>query len=148
MIGGILSKRFTPVNFTKKIRLVSLTQLVLMVLFIGLGSMIDNLVLLVGFAFIVHICSGFLFTNYFTQNMMFFPGNAGIAGGLMGGLLYIITSMGSFVISHSGSITNTLDMALRYLLIAAPLAVVIFFSLRYFKKRDLRKRASALKVQG
>ncbi|WP_370176181.1 MFS transporter [Leeuwenhoekiella palythoae] len=148
MIGGILSKRFTPVNFTKKIRLVSLTQLVLIGLFIGLGSMIDNLVLLVGFAFIVHICSGFLFTNYFTQNMVFFPGNAGIAGGLMGGLLYIITSMGSFVISHSGSITNTLDMALRYLLIAAPLAVVIFFSLRYFKKRDLRKRQSALKVQG
>ena len=66
----------------------------------------------------------------------------------MGGLLYIITSMGSFVISHSGDITNTLDMAFRYLLIAAPLAVVIFFSLRYFKKRDLRKRASVLKVQG
>lgn len=148
MIGGILSKRYTPVDFTKKIRAVSLIQLVIIGIFIALGGIVDNLVLLVGFAFVIHICSGFLFTNYFTQNMVFFPGNAGIAGGLMGGLLYIITSMGSFVISHSGNITDTFDMAVRYMMIAAPLALVIFFSLRYFKKQDLRKRASAQRVQG
>ena len=143
MIGGILSKRYTPVDFTKKIRAVSLIQLVIIGIFIALGGIVDNLVLLVGFAFVIHICSGFLFTNYFTQNMVFFPGNAGIAGGLMGGLLYIITSVGSFAISHSGNITDTFDMAVRYMMIAVPLGIVVFFSLRYFKKRELRKRVIA-----
>ncbi|WP_442846798.1 MFS transporter [Leeuwenhoekiella sp. H156] len=148
MIGGILSKRYTATNFIQKIRTVTLIQLVLIGIFIALGGIVDNLVLLVGFAFIIHICSGFLFTNYFTQNMVFFPGNAGIAGGLMGGLLYIITSMGSFAISHSGDITDTFDMALRYLMIAIPLGMVVFFSLRYFKKQDLRKRSFKLKGNG
>ncbi|MEH6407911.1 MAG: MFS transporter [Leeuwenhoekiella sp.] len=147
MIGGIMSKRFTPVNFVKKIRLVSMIQLVLIAAFIGLGFAIDNLVLLIGFAFIIHICSGFVFTNYFTQNMLFFPGNAGIAGGLMGGLLYIITSVSSYVISASGEINSTFDMSLRYLLVAAPLAVIIYFSLRFFKKRDLRKAKSFITTE-
>lgn len=140
MIGGILSKRLTPVAFTKKIRSMSLIQLALIGVFIALARFTDHLILLVGFAFIIHICSGFLFTNYFTQNMVFFPGNAGIAGGLMGGLLYIITSVGSFAISHSGDITDTFDMALRYLMIAIPLGIVVFFSLRYFKKQNLRRK--------
>ena len=66
----------------------------------------------------------------------------------MGGLLYIITSMGSFAISHSGDITDTFDMALRYLMIAIPLGMVVFFSLRYFKKQDQRKRSYKLKGNG
>lgn len=147
MIGGILSKRFTPVDFNKKIGRVSLIQLVIITIFITLGFNLDNLIVLVAFAFLIHICSGFLFTNYFTQNMIFFPGNAGIAGGLMGGLLYIITSMGSYFISASGEINTTLDMALRYMMIALPLAVIVFFSLRYFKKRNIRKRENTLKIQ-
>ncbi len=147
MIGGILSKQFTPADFNKKIRAVSLIQLVLIAAFIGLGFAYDNLVLLISFAFIIHICSGFLFTNYFTNNMLFFPGNAGIAGGLMGGLLYIITSISSYVISASGEINTTFDMSLRYLLVAAPLALVIFFSLRFFKKRDLRKAKSFIRSE-
>ena len=143
MIGGILSKKLTPVAFAQKIRVVSLIQLGIIGVFITLAGFVDNLVLLIAFAFLIHICSGFLFTNYFTQNMIFFPGNAGIAGGLIGGLLYIITSIGSFAISASGEINTTLDMALRYLMIALPLAVVLYFSLRYFKKREQRKRVIA-----
>ena len=133
MIGGILSKQFTPVAFSKKISRVALMQLMLISIFITLGFNLDNLIVLIAFAFLIHICSGFLFTNYFTQNMIFFPGNAGIAGGLMGGFIYITTSMGSYAISASGDINTTLDMALRYMMISLPLAAIVFFSLRYFK---------------
>ncbi|MFD2826404.1 hypothetical protein ACFSYG_07965 [Leeuwenhoekiella polynyae] len=61
-------------------------------------------------------------------------------------MLYIITSMGSYAISASGAINTTLDMSLWYLMIALPLAVVLYFSLRYFRKSDLRRK-KALHVE-
>ncbi|MFI2743734.1 MFS transporter [Zhouia sp. PK063] len=135
MLGGIFSKKFIHLDFFKKIRFASLFQLLLIFILIGLGITIDNLYILLAFAFIIHICSGFLFTNYFTNNMLFFPGNAGIAGGLMGGLLYIITSFSSFIISSSGRIESTFDMSLRYLLMALPLSIIVFWALKARKKR-------------
>ncbi|HEA31216.1 MAG TPA: MFS transporter [Leeuwenhoekiella sp.] len=135
MLGGIISKKMVHYAFNPKILFFTAFQLVLIGVLIGLGIQYDNLFLLMGFAFIIHICSGFVFTNYFTNNMLFFPSNAGISGGLMGGLLYIITSISSYVISSSGTIVSTFDMSLRYLLIALPLALVIFFAVRYRSKR-------------
>lgn len=130
MIGGILSKKATAYSFQPKILLLSSIQLVLIAIFIILGRSFDHLILLVGFAFFIHICSGFVFTNFFTHNMLFFPNNAGIAGGLMGGLLYIITSLASYAISSSGEIANTMDMSLRYMLISIPLMLMVIMATR------------------
>ena len=71
--------------------------------------------------------------------MIYYPSNAGIAGGLIGGLLYIITSFSSFVISSSGEIIDTKDMALRYLLISIPLAIAIFYAL-YVQFKRIKRR--------
>ena len=91
------------------------------------------------FAFLIHIVSGFIFTNYFTQNMIYFPSNAGIAGGLIGGLLYIITSIISFLISSSGEIASTFDMSIRYLGVGIPLVLVIFYSTFLILKKQQKK---------
>ncbi|MCL6217677.1 MFS transporter [Zunongwangia pacifica] len=128
MIGGIISKTFSKQKFPKKLRISAFTQIGLLVLFVIAATKLDQLYLLVAFAFLIHIVSGFIFTNYFTQNMIYFPSNAGIAGGLIGGLLYIITSVVSFGISTSGEIANTFDMSLRYLGVGIPLALVIFYA--------------------
>ena len=87
----------------------------------------------------MHIVSGFIFTNYFTQNMIYFPSNAGIAGGLIGGLLYIITSIISFLISSSGEIASTFDMSIRYLGVGIPLVLVIFYSTFLILKKQQKK---------
>ena len=133
MVGGILSKTFSNYGFAKKIMNFSFVLAALLLLFAFAASPLDKLVILIAFAFCIHICAGFIFTNYFTQNMIYFPSNAGIAGGLIGGLLYIITSFSSFVISSSGSIASTFEMSLRYLIMAIPLFIVIFFSLRLIR---------------
>lgn len=139
MIGGILSKTFSKQNFPIKLRISAFAQIVLLILFVIAAVQLDQLYLLVGFAFLIHIVSGFIFTNYFTQNMIYFPSNAGIAGGLIGGLLYIITSIVSFAISSSGEITNTFDMSLRYLGVGIPLVLVIFYATFLILKNHRRK---------
>ncbi len=135
MFGGIISKKLVRYSFNPKILYFTAFQLVLIAVLIGLSGFYDNLVLLMSFAFIIHICSGFVFTNYFTNNMLFFPSSAGISGGLMGGMLYIITSISSYVISSSGEIVSTFDMSLRYLFIAIPLAIVVFIAAKFRSKR-------------
>ncbi|UAB84106.1 MFS transporter [Zunongwangia sp. SCSIO 43204] len=139
MIGGILSKTFSKQNFPIKLRISAFAQIVLLILFVIASLQLDKLYLLVGFAFLIHIVSGFIFTNYFTQNMIYFPSNAGIAGGLIGGLLYIITSIVSFVISSFGEIANTFDMSLRYLGVGIPLILVIFYATFLILKNHRRK---------
>lgn len=139
MIGGILSKRFSFYPFAPKNKFAVIVQLALISLLVLLSFNFDALYVLIAFAFLIHICSGFIFTNYFTNNMIYYPSNAGIAGGLIGGLLYIITSFSSFIISSSGEIIDTQDMGLRYLLISIPLAIAIFYALAVQLKR-LKKR--------
>ena len=143
MLGGIFSKKLVQYTFNRKILYFTAFQLLLILVLIGFSGFYDNLVLLMSFAFIIHICSGFVFTNYFTNNMLFFPSNAGISGGLMGGLLYIITSISSYAISSSGAITSTFDMSLRYLLIALPLAIVVFIAAKYRSGRLKKSLMSA-----
>ncbi|MAZ26527.1 MAG: MFS transporter [Cytophagaceae bacterium] len=135
MLGGILSKRLTPLAFKPKIFTASFVQLGLIAVLMALGFSFDNLVLLVGLAFLIHICSGFIFTNFFTHNMLFFPNNAGIAGGLMGGMLYIITSFSSFLISSSGKIDTAFDMSLRYLLFGVPLLLIVMLAVNASVKK-------------
>lgn len=88
--------------------------------------------MLVSLAFIIHSCSGFLYNIFFTGSLLQFPNNAGIAGGLLGGMVYIITSLSSFIISTVGKISNQADMGLRYtigsilLLVIARLTVISY----------------------
>lgn len=139
MIGGILSKTFSKQNFSRKLKVSAFTQIILLVLFVIAAAQLDQLYLLIIFAFLIHIVSGFIFTNYFTQNMIYFPSNAGIAGGLIGGLLYIITSIISFLISSSGEIASTFDMSIRYLGVGIPLVLVIFYSSFLILKKQQKK---------
>ena len=71
--------------------------------------------------------------------MIYFPSNAGIAGGLIGGLLYIITSIISFLISSSGEIASTFDMSIRYLGVGIPLVLVIFYTSFLILKKQQKK---------
>lgn len=136
MIGGFLSKHYTTVSFASKNRSFTIAHLLLVIVFIGVGALADNLLLLISFAFFILILGGFIFTNYFTHNMIYFPNNAGIAGGLMGGLLYIITSFSSFLISVSGDIETTFDMSLRYLMFILPLTLFVLYTAWLHQKRN------------
>lgn len=57
---------------------------------------INNIYTLVAFAFVIHVTAGFIFNNYFAYCIGRFPNSAGVAGGLTGGVAFIITSAISY----------------------------------------------------
>lgn len=139
MIGGFVGKKRMHLNFNESIALPIIIQLILISLLIITGFFVQNLFVLLFFAFFIHICSGILFTSFFTSNMMAFPKNAGVAGGLMGGMTYIITSLTSFIISSTGKVDTQNGLAIRYFIFSFLLSLIIY--LMYRMKKSARKKA-------
>ncbi|QLL58112.1 MULTISPECIES: MFS transporter [Empedobacter] len=138
MIGGFVGKKRMHLDFNESIVLTIIIQLILISLLIITGFFVQNLFVLLFFAFFIHICSGILFTSFFTSNMMAFPKNAGVAGGLMGGMTYIITSLTSFIISNTGKVDSQNGLAIRYFIFSFLLSLIIY--LMYRMKKSARKK--------
>lgn len=134
MIGGFIGKRRLTLDFKPRILQPILLQLTLIAGLIITSYFAESLFIMVPFAFFIHICSGILFTSFFTTSMLYFPKNAGTAGGLMGGLVYVITSVTSFIISVSGTVTKQKDLSWRYLIIACLLFGIILIMNQAIKK--------------
>ncbi|MGE9292934.1 MAG: MFS transporter [Puniceicoccales bacterium] len=130
MSGGILGKQLVKRDFNTKITLAVFAQIAL-VLGLMLASLrFDNLFLLVGCVFPTVVCSGFLFTNYFGHSMLLFPEHAGIAGGLAGGLLYLVTSLIGFIVPLAKHATSLFDLSVQYAILVGLLAAVVLNSIR------------------
>ncbi|MGG5207940.1 Bcr/CflA family efflux MFS transporter [Chryseobacterium sp. MIQD13] len=125
MIGGFIGKRRLKLDFKERILQPIILQLILITGLIATSFYAESLFIMIPFAFFIHICSGVLFTSFFTTSMLYFPKNAGTAGGLMGGLVYVITSITSFIISVSGTVSEQDGLAWRYLAIAVILLGII-----------------------
>ena len=134
MIGGIIGKRLIALDFNRKASAAAAVQMALIIVLFLVGYGYQQLWCLMLFAFVIHICSGFLYNLFFTQGMLYFPQHAGMASGLLGGLVYVMTSMSSFMLSRTGTIATQQDMVLRYLVMSAILAVVIWFAVRVGKR--------------
>lgn len=134
MIGGFIGKRRLGLGFKSRILLPITLQLILISGLIATSYFSESLYIMIPFAFFIHICSGVLFTSFFTTSMLYFPKNAGTAGGLMGGLVYVITSITSFIISVSGTVTEQKGLSWRYLIIAILLFGVILIMSQAVKK--------------
>jgi len=59
---------------------------------------------------------------------------------LLGGLVYVMTSISSFTLSRTGKIETQQDMVLRYLVMSAVLGAVIWCAVR------VRRRAAKLVI--
>ncbi|WP_241775050.1 MFS transporter [Chryseobacterium sp. ERMR1:04] len=134
MIGGFIGKKRIALDFNSRILQPVIIQLVLIASLIAVSYFAQSLYITIPFAFFIHICSGILFTSFFTTSMLYFPKNAGTAGGLMGGLVYIITSLTSFIISVSGNVSEQKDLGWRYFIIAFLLFGIILIMSKTLKK--------------
>lgn len=135
MIGGFIGKKRVSLGFKSRILHPIILQLILIVGLITTSYFTESLYIMIPFAFFIHICSGILFTSFFTTSMLYFPKNAGTAGGLMGGLVYIITSITSFIISVSGTVSLQKDLSWRYFIIAVILLGIILTMNHTLKKQ-------------
>lgn len=131
MAGGFLGKFLIEKDFMPKIRLANYTQLILILLMIFSSFYLNTIYSLVAFAFVIHITAGFIFNNYFAYCLGRFPNSAGVAGGLTGGVSYIITSAVSYSIVAILRPTMQFDVATGYLI----MGILGFFILSMTKFR-------------
>lgn len=96
MSGGFLGKFLINRAFMPKIRIANYVQLALIVAMFFASYFTNTIYSLVAFAFMIHITAGFIFNNYFAYCIGRFPDSAGIAGGLTGGVAFILTSAVSY----------------------------------------------------
>lgn len=133
MLGGVIGKRRMHLDLKPKALHPSLVQVTLILVLLATTLFIENLPVLMFFLFLIHICSGTLFNNFFISTMLQFPNNAGTAGGLMGGLVYVLTSFTTLIISSTGVISSSQGLTIRYLVMAIVLLLAILYIVKLYK---------------
>ncbi|HEX9509755.1 MAG TPA: MFS transporter [Puia sp.] len=124
MTGGMISKALIRRPLSKKITTAIFLQLFFSALMIAVSGLRTNLYTLMPFVLIIHLLAGFIFNNLFAYCLGRFSKNAGVASGITGGLLYIITSLFSYGIVNSVIIKNQGLLGGAYLTLALLLYIV------------------------
>lgn len=135
MVGGFIGKATINRPFFKRLAINSLMQVVFVIAMIISLNFISNLYSLIFFAFIIHIGAGFTFNNYFTFCLSKFPKNAGIAGGLTGGITYVIVSFLSYGIVNVLPAKDERNLSFSYLIMIV-ISVLVMITILKLRKKD------------
>lgn len=134
MIGGFIGKATNNRPFFKRMLInIGLQVLFVVAMLVSLGGM-ANLYSLIFFAFIIHIAAGFTYNNYFTLCLGTFPKNAGIAGGLTGGINYVIVSFLSYGIINFIPAKDERNLGYSYLILISLSVITLFFAFKTSRK--------------
>ncbi|HLA59626.1 MAG TPA: MFS transporter [Puia sp.] len=134
MIGGFAGKATIRKPFYKKLFINLFLQIIFISTMLVSLTFRMNLYTLIFFAFIIHVTAGFTFNNYFSYSLSLFPKNAGIAGGLSGGVNYIIVSLLSYGIVYFIPARDEINLAHSYLVLIFLSALVMFFVYKINRK--------------
>ncbi|MCZ4224555.1 MFS transporter [Pedobacter rhodius] len=135
MVGGFIGKATINKPFFSRLLINALLQVVFVVLMMVSLNFVSNLYSLVCFAFIIHIGAGYTFNNYFTFCLSKFPKNAGIAGGLTGGITYVIVSFLSYGVVNLFPAKDERNLSFSYLVMII-LSVFVMFLIMKTRKKD------------
>ena len=138
MLGGFIGKATIRKPFFRKIFINTFLQLLFVIAMITGAAYLENIYILVFFAFIIHTCAGYTFNNYFTANLSQFPENAGIASGLVGGVVFIIVSFLSSGIVSFIPAKDGVNLSHSYLLLTGLSAIVLYLIFRINKKIKIK----------
>jgi multidrug resistance protein len=126
MIGGFIGKATIELPFYKKMVINIGLQTAFALAMVGSLAFLVNLYTLLFFAFLIHIGAGYTYNNYFTYSLRKFPKNAGISGGLTGGVVYIMVSFLSYGIISVYPAKDERNLSYGYLILIVLSAVVMF----------------------
>ena len=136
MAGGFIGKAMIHKPFFPKIRKSNAIQFVFVAAMLLTAPLASNIFTLVSFAFLIHVCSGFIFNNYFAYCLGRFPEMAGLSGGFIGGLVYVLCSFFSYGLTYSINPENQYQLSFAYLILATLILVFLYLTRRYYKKRS------------
>lgn len=134
MVGGFIGKATINKPFFSRLLWNVGLQLAFVAIMIFSLNYITNLYSLIFFAFIIHVGAGYTFNNYFTFCLSKFPKNAGIAGGLTGGITYVIVSFLSYGIVNVVPAQDERNLSYSYLILIL-LSILIMFIIFRMNKR-------------
>lgn len=136
MVGGFIGKATINRPFFKRLVVNLVLQVIFVCVMIFSLQFVTNLFSLIFFAFIIHIGAGYTFNNYFTFCLGKFPKNAGIAGGLTGGITYVIVSFLSYGIVNIVPAKDERNLSLSYLILIL-LSVFIMLIISRLRSKSL-----------
>ena len=117
MVGGFFGKATIKGSFYKKLFInlfLQISFITMMLVSLRFGV---NIYTLIFFAFTIHVTAGYNFNNYLTYCLSQFPKNAGIAGGLAGGVNSIIVSGLSYLIVYFFPAKDASNLSYSYLIL-------------------------------
>lgn len=129
MAGGFTGKALLHQPFLLKLKWSNGLQLLFTAAMIGTAAWLYNIYTLLFFAFLVHVCVGFIFNNYFAYCLGRFPAMAGVASGLTGGGVYIVTSVASYSVVGLLQPQNQAQLGYGYLAMGIMVYFIIWFLL-------------------
>lgn len=119
MIGGIAAKSTIRIPLLKKVVAAFAVQLVLVLMMIFTAAFGSNLYTLVGFVIGIHMAGGFIFNIIYGYCLTRFSKNAGVASGITGGVMYMLSSVFSY------GFANLFNVKSQFLLGTADLSLII-----------------------
>ncbi|HEU4574853.1 MAG TPA: MFS transporter [Chitinophagaceae bacterium] len=132
MSGGFLGRALIRRPLLPKLGFALILQLFLVVCMFVSSYAISNLFSLAIFAFLIHLTAGFVFNNYFAYCIGRFPQAAGLAGGLTGGVAFVLTSLLSYGIVRVIGPVSQQGIAVSY----GILSVLAILVIQLVKKRS------------
>lgn len=146
MVGGFIGKATINRPFYNKLIVNQVLQTLFVVMMIFSLSFISTLYALLFFAFIIHVTAGYTYNNYFTYSLRKFPENAGIAGGLTGGIVYVFLSFITYGIVSAIPAKDERNLSYSYLILIL-LSGVVMYAVYAINKRAGRQQVPTLVVK-
>ncbi|TDO99192.1 MFS transporter [Flavobacterium sp. 245] len=136
MTGGIIAKSLIKKPLVQKVSIAFGVQITLVLLMIFTASFGSNIYTLIGFIIGIHIAGGFIFNIIYGYCLSRFSKNAGIASGLTGGVMYMISSIFSY------GFANLFEVKTQLLLGVADFALlvivtIIFITFNKYRSKNL-----------
>lgn len=146
MTGGIIAKSLIRQSLVKKVVAALGLQFLFVLLMIFTVPFGTSIYTLTGFTIGIHICGGFIFNIIYGYCLSRFSKHAGVASGLTGGAMYMISSVFSYGFANLYAVKSQalLGMANLSLILLISLIFMLFNRYRQLNAtKDLAKAAIA-----
>ncbi|GAB3220277.1 MFS transporter [Algoriphagus aestuariicola] len=131
MTGGIIAKKLIRKPLERKIFIAFGIQFFLITLMIVTSYFENSIYTLIGFIVGIHIAGGFIFNILYGYCLSRFSNNAGIASGLTGGVMYMVSSITSYGFANLFKVKSQLFLGVADLSMLLIVIVLFVFFNKY-----------------
>lgn len=138
MSGGIISKVMIKNGLFTKINTAVILQLMIVLAMLVVTLKYDGLSFLLLFTLSLHLLSGFIFNNVYAYSLQRFITNAGIASGLTGGGVYVVSSVAGYGLINLFIINDLQTFAwVNFMIVATLMITILLFRKAIYRSADV-----------